>query len=60
MTSFQQALRFLWEYLREACGENDYARYRARSLRQGNEPMPPQAYYLRQLQQKYSRPNRCC
>ena len=60
MTQFIDIIRKLWQYLRETCGENDYARYRARALRLGARPMTPDQFYLWQLQQKYSRPARCC
>ena len=49
-----------WQFLCDATGENDYARYRTFALRQGESPMTPEAFYLSQLRQKYSRPNRCC
>jgi Selenoprotein, putative len=50
----------IWEYIREASGENDYARYFARAARQGEEPLSRRAFYLSQLEHKHSRPNRCC
>ncbi len=52
--------QIIWQYLREACGENDYARYQARARAFGVEPLTPQAFYVSQLRHKYSRPNRCC
>jgi len=52
--------RALWQCLREACGENDYSRYRTRQEMAGAPPMTPGAFYLEQLTRKYSRPSRCC
>lgn len=49
-----------WNYLREVSGENDYARYCARVLAHGGRPASAQNFFLRQLEHKYSRPNRCC
>ena len=60
MTQLLGALRTLWEYLREASGENDYTRYRAHVLARGREPVTLQAFYLLRWEHKYSRPNRCC
>jgi hypothetical protein len=53
-------LRTLWEYLREASGEKDYARYRAHALARGLEPMSQDAFHLARWEHKYSRPSRCC
>ncbi len=52
--------RTVWEYLRELAGENDYARYRARVLAEGGEPLTLEGFYRWQLSRKYSRPNQCC
>lgn len=60
MTQIQKLIRMAWQFLREASGENAYARYRTFALRHGHSPMSPEAFYLSQLQKKYSRPNRCC
>jgi len=60
MTKVRNKLRTLWEYLREVAGENDYRRYRNKTLARGEEPLPPQEFYLRQLQRRYSRINHCC
>jgi len=57
---FNKLLQTAWHFLRVATGEDDYARYRARALQQGAPPMTPGAFYLSELQRKYSRPNRCC
>ncbi len=60
MTQFRELMRIFWRYLREACGEYDYARYRRRELWRGGLPMTPEAFYISRLRHKYSRPNRCC
>ena len=60
MTRLLKFLHALWEYLREASGENDYARYRSHLLALGQEPMTIQAFYLTRWEHKYSRPSRCC
>ena len=60
MTRLLEFLHVLWECLREASGENDYARYRSHVLTLGQEPMTLQAFYLARWEHKYSRPNRCC
>jgi hypothetical protein len=60
MTRLLTFLDALWEYLREASGENDYARYRSHVLALGEEPMTLQAFYLTRWEHKYSRPSRCC
>jgi len=49
-----------WNYLREASGENDYGRYRARALAEEGSAMTEEEFYLWQLRRKYSRINRCC
>lgn len=60
MAQLQMVLKNFWEFLREASGENDYARYHAHALARGEQPLPPKDYYLRKLGWKYSRPARCC
>ncbi len=60
MGHLQKVLKSISKYLRELCGETDYERYRARVEIQGLQPVTPEAFYLAQLQHKYSRPNRCC
>ena len=53
-------LNAILRFLREAAGENDYERYRLRTLARGGVPLAPAAYYVDRLNLKYSRPNRCC
>ena len=60
MARLLKFLHILWEYLREASGENDYARYRSRVLALGQTPMTLQAFYHLRWEHKYSRPSRCC
>ncbi|MHB8653916.1 MAG: CstA-like transporter-associated (seleno)protein [Terriglobia bacterium] len=60
MIRFKNLFWMAWHFLRAATGEDDYARYRARALHQGAPPVTPTAFYLSELQRKYSRPNRCC
>ena len=60
MTRLLKFLHALWGYLREASGENDYARYRSHVLGLGQMPMTLQAFYLTRWEHKYSRPSRCC
>jgi hypothetical protein len=50
----------LWRFILEATGENDYQRYMERALARGESPLSPTAFYLSRMEQKYSRPNRCC
>jgi Selenoprotein, putative len=50
----------VWQWIREAAGENDYERYRQRALSRGEKPAAPEEFYLDGLNRKYSRPNRCC
>jgi len=60
MASMCRVVKTLWEFLREVCGENDYARYRARALALGEPLLSPQDFYAEKLRRTYSRPNRCC
>jgi len=60
MLRFRKLVQAVWQYVREVSGENDYARYRARALRQKTGPMSPTEFYLSQLDRKYSRISRCC
>ena len=60
MIRLHRVLELVWQYLRDVSGENDYARYRARTLAQGIALMSPGEFYLAQLRRKYSRINPCC
>jgi hypothetical protein len=60
MSSISVLLQRFWYFLREACGENEYARYCAHAVKRGEEPPTPEAFYLANLRRKYSNPTRCC
>lgn len=60
MSNLIQLLKSCWNLLRDACGENDYARYYAREAAHGHQPMTPQAFYVWKINRQYSRPSRCC
>lgn len=60
MTLACKAFLNLWEYLREVCGENDYARYQRHMLSRDGRLMTPAEFYLWKQRHKYARPNRCC
>ncbi|MBZ5668124.1 MAG: putative selenoprotein [Acidobacteriia bacterium] len=60
MPSISVLLHRLWHYLREICGENDYARCCAQASARGEEPPTPETFYLAELRRKYSNPTRCC
>jgi hypothetical protein len=55
-----ELLKGVWNFVREAVGENDYQKYRDRALARGESPLDLTAFYLSRLEHKYSRPNRCC
>lgn len=57
---FMNLFKTIWRFLLEAFGENDYKRYRERLLARGETPLGPAAFYVSNLERKYSRPNRCC
>jgi len=60
MTRLIHLIRTAWQYFREISGEEDYPRYRAGVVSRGEVPLAPDAFYLRQLREKYSHINRCC
>jgi uncharacterized short protein YbdD (DUF466 family) len=60
MVRLRKLLREIWEILREASGENDYARYYRHALARGEQPVTPQVFYRKKLQHKYSGISRCC
>lgn len=60
MTRVRDMLWRIWEIAREVLGDKAYERYAERARRQGEKPLPPEEFYLTQLQRKYSRPSRCC
>jgi hypothetical protein len=60
MVQIKKVFTGIWAYLQEACGENDYERYRACVLGRGDSPLPPDKFYLLKLRRKYSTISRCC
>ncbi|MBI4166440.1 MAG: putative selenoprotein [Acidobacteria bacterium] len=60
MTMASGMLWRIWDIAREVLGDNVYERYAQSARRRGENPLPPKEFYLAQLQQKYSRPSRCC
>ncbi len=60
MFRIRMLARIIWQLLVEACGENDYERYRERALARGEAALPAEAFFLERLERKYTRPSRCC
>ena len=60
MAQFKKVFMIIWDYLREVCGENDYARYQARARVDGDAALSPSEFYVWKLRRKYSRVSRCC
>ena len=57
----KRGVRDLWQGLREWCGDAAYENYRKCALRAGRkEVLSREQFYVEQLNQKYSRPSRCC
>ena len=58
---FQRFARSLWRGLRQWCGDSAYETYLASAeRRQSAKVLSPADFYVEQLNNKYSRPNRCC
>jgi len=54
-------LRTLWSDMRDWCGDSAYERYLRTARRQGSTvTLSREAFYLEQLDRRYSRPSRCC
>jgi uncharacterized short protein YbdD (DUF466 family) len=55
-------LRRWWRLLGLAVGEGEYARYceRLRTKHPERVPPSPEEFYVARLDEKYSRPSRCC
>jgi uncharacterized short protein YbdD (DUF466 family) len=54
---------FCWfRILRQVLGDGEYERYRdhMRKKRPGVVPVGPREFYVARLEEKYSRPHRCC
>jgi uncharacterized short protein YbdD (DUF466 family) len=60
MNMIKSAFKMVWRFLLEVAGENDYRRYCDRLAAQGEKPLTPAEFYRARLEEKYSRPNRCC
>jgi hypothetical protein len=57
----KRGLGRFWRGLREWCGDAAYERYRLCAVRTGQtKVLSAKEFYVEQLKQKYSRPNRCC
>jgi len=58
----QRAARSVWQSIREWCGDAAYESYlRSKHTKCGcGRPLTPAEFYVEQMDQKYSRPNRCC
>ena len=55
-------LRSLWALLKQATGEGDYSRFceHLRVRHQDVKIPTEKEFYLSRLEEKYSRPSRCC
>lgn len=53
-------LRLAWRRLREWSGDLAYETYASRTSGGEKPRLSRRAFYLASLQQRYSRPNRCC
>lgn len=52
----------LWQGIREWCGDNAYERYVQAQKASTDKSclLTPAEFYVERLNQRYSRPNRCC
>lgn len=61
LARMRERLADVWSWLRQVSEDDAYERYRAVG---GRNCCPPKLtapeFYLRRLEQKYSRPSRCC
>jgi uncharacterized short protein YbdD (DUF466 family) len=55
-------LRKWWNMLGQVLGEGEYLRYceHVKSRHPERELPTPEQFYVNRLNEKYSRPNRCC
>jgi uncharacterized short protein YbdD (DUF466 family) len=62
MAGIMGVLRDIWVKIQDWAGENDYARYceHLRRRHPGREVPSAKEFYLSRLQDRYSRPSRCC
>lgn len=57
----KRGLGNFWHGLREWCGDTAYENYKKCALRAGpSEVLSREQFYMEQVNQKYSRPSRCC
>jgi uncharacterized short protein YbdD (DUF466 family) len=54
--------KVVWEILKALAGEGDYARYCTHMrMRHPDRRLPTEReFFLQRLEEKYSRPSRCC
>jgi len=57
-----QRILYWFTLLRQVLGEGEYERYREhmRNKHPGVIPADPRGFYAARLEEKYSRPQRCC
>jgi uncharacterized short protein YbdD (DUF466 family) len=61
LVRMKAVLRVLWTGLRQWSGDAAYERYLECALRHGaDKTLSESEFYVEQLNQRYSRPNRCC
>lgn len=62
MRAYMQRVFYWLTLLRQVLGEGEYERYRdhMRSKHPGVVPADPRDFYAARLEEKYSRPQRCC
>ena len=62
VTSSSRLIRQVWRGLRDWCGDSAYERYTRASRKNdpANAVLSPKAFYVDQLNRRYSRPSRCC
>lgn len=62
MSALRLALNDLWLGVREWCGDSAYDRYvqAHRKWSGENRLLTPAEFYVQRLNNRYSRPNRCC
>jgi uncharacterized short protein YbdD (DUF466 family) len=58
----QKLARRLWRGIRDWCGDSAYEQYLSATQRRHPQDLPltQESFYVEQLNQRYSRPNRCC
>ena len=62
LTRFKLRLRHLWQYLREATGDDAYERYLAHHniAHAGQQCLTRREFFVRRQQEKWSKVSRCC